>query len=107
LIGVTISACFASSSDVNGDVQAYVYSSLPVDTNVSVSLRWEGDLAGVDTGTATILSGDSCAAVLLTGSAVAGENASLTDITLISPASSSTQTYNTGSAFPSGSCTTC
>ena len=101
---VYFNMCTDSSADGNGDIEVTVravdVSSNPinVDTNVTISFIWEGDLFSVITGTVTISSGFDCNSVSFGGADI-GENTSTFNFNNTpSPASSATQNYNNNTA---------
>ena len=106
LTSVTINLC-AGGADGSGNVDVYAYSSIAVDTQISVPFRWTGDLASELLGTVLINSGQTCGTVNVTG-ATPGENFSILEfINNISPQQSLNQEYVptfAGSGSPCASC---
>jgi hypothetical protein len=103
LTDVTITAC-GTNPDGAGVVTLYAYASQAVDTNVSVEIRWDGDLFTQLTGTAIISSGQSIGSVTVSPT-LTGENYGSLEILSITPTSSSTQNYIEGSTS-GGTCET-
>lgn len=103
---VIIDACAGVQADVSGNVTAYAYSSVTVDTNVTVDLTWTASDLSTISGTVTILSGATCGTVTLTGADPSEGGANL-EITAITPASFGSQTYVEGTETLATVCTTC
>jgi hypothetical protein len=106
LTDVTINIGTQNSADGSGEITVYAYTSgnTNVDTNVVVGFKWVGDLSSEITGTVTITNGTSCNNNTFAG-ATAGENISTFEITSITPTSSGTQSYSTGSIdYPITAC---
>jgi hypothetical protein len=106
LTDVTINIGTQNSADGSGEITVYAYTSgnTNVDTNVVVGFKWVGDLSSEITGTVTITNGTSCNNNTFDG-ATAGENISTFEITSITPTSSGTQSYSTGSIdYPITAC---
>ncbi len=103
---VTIDACANVQANGSGNVVAYAYSSVPVDTNVTVDLTWTASDTSTISGTVTILAGETCGTVTLTG-ADPNETGAGLEITAIAPGSFGNQTYVEGVETLSASCTTC
>ena len=102
---VIITACSTNASSI-GAVILYAYSgSIAVNTNVSVTIRWTGALGSIKTGVVVIPSGEVCSNVVVNADNNNEAFASL-EILSISPGSSSTQTYVSGSVS-GGSCVSC
>lgn len=101
---VTITAC-ATDADSTGQVRFYAYSSIPVNTTVTVNIEWTGSYGGFIHINVDIPSGQTC------GTGIQGyttffEPHFQTQIALITPSSSATQIYLEGSTT-GGSCTGC
>ena len=75
----------------------YTSGNTNVDTNVDVGFKWVGDLSSEINGTVTITNGTSCGNDIFAGAEIS-ENISTFEITSITPTSSGTQSYSTGSA---------
>jgi hypothetical protein len=103
LTDVVITAC-GTNPDGSGVVTLYAYASQAVDTNVSVEIRWDGDLFTQLTGTAIISSGQSIGSVTVSPT-LTGEYYGSLEILSITPTSSSTQNYIEGSVS-GGTCET-
>jgi len=103
---VEIDACANVQADSSGDVVAYAYSSVPVDTTITVDVTWTASDLSTISGTITILVGETCGTVTLTGADPNEGGASL-EITSIAPGSFGSQTYVEGVETLSASCTTC
>jgi hypothetical protein len=72
-----------------------------VDTNVTLTFHWEGDLGGSITDTIVLYSGNSCSYQDYLGG-TAGENTTVFTLSSITPSSSGTQTYTSGTAYVTG-----
>lgn len=106
LTSVTINLC-AGGADGSGNVDVYAYSSIAVDTQISIPFRWTGDLASELLGTVLINSGQSCGTVNVTG-ATPGENFSILEfVNNISPQQSLNQEYSPLFAGSGSPCTSC
>jgi hypothetical protein len=92
---VVIDACAGVQADISGNVTAYAYASIPVATNVTVDLTWTAADLSTISGTVTILSGETCGTVTLTGADPSETGANL-EITAITPGSFGGQTYTEG-----------
>jgi len=103
---VEIDACANVQADSSGDVVAYAYSSVPVDTTITVDVTWTASDTSTISGTITILVGETCGTVTLTG-ADPNETGANLEITAIAPGSFGSQTYVEGVETLSASCTTC
>jgi hypothetical protein len=103
LTDVVITAC-GTNPDGAGVVTLYAYASQAVDTNVSVEIRWAGDLFTELTGTAIISSGQTIGSTTVSPT-LTGENYGSLEILSITPTSSSTQNYIEGSVS-GGTCET-
>lgn len=101
LTNVTITAC-GTNADGSGTVTLYAYSSQAVDTNVTVQIRWNGDLFTQLTGNVVISSGQTIGSVTVSP-AVTAEGYGSLEILSITPSNSSTQNYIEGSVS-GGSC---
>lgn len=101
---VIITAC-GTNANSSKAVLLYAYSAIAVNTNVSVTIRWTGALGSIKTGTVIIASGDSCSNAVVNADFVNEAFASLQILSIL-PASSSTQTYVSGSVS-GGSCVSC
>jgi uncharacterized delta-60 repeat protein len=96
---VYFNMCTNPNADGNGDIEVTVRAEdgsgnpINVDTNVTISFRWEGDIFSVITGTVTISSGFDCNSGIFGGAEI-GENTSTFGFNNTpSPDSSSTQNY--------------
>ena len=106
LTSVTINLC-AGGADGSGYVDVFAYSSIAVDTQISVPFRWTGDLASELLGTVLINSGQTCGTVNVAG-AIIGENFSVLEfINNISPQQSLNQEYVPTFAGSGSPCTSC
>jgi uncharacterized delta-60 repeat protein len=101
---VYFNMCAPSNADGNGDIEVTVRAvdgsgnPINLDTNVTISFSWEGDIFSVITGTVTINSGFDCNSGIFGGSTI-GENTSIFGFNNTpSPASSATQNYNNNTA---------
>jgi hypothetical protein len=103
---VVIDACAGVQADISGNVTAYAYASIPVATNVTVDLTWTAADLSTISGTVTILSGETCGTVTLTGADPSETGANL-EITAITPGSFGGQTYTEGTEVIDDVCTTC
>jgi hypothetical protein len=103
---ITITACAGVQANGSGNVVAYAYASAPVDTNVTVDLTWTAADTSTISGTATILAGETCGTITLTG-ADPNETGSNLEITSITPGTFGNQTYVEGTETLSSSCITC
>ena len=103
---VTIDACGSAQADPSGNVVVYAYSTSPVDTNVTVDVTWTASDLSMISGIITILAGETCGTITLTGADPSEGGASL-EILLITPGSFGSQTYVEGVETLSSSCTTC
>ncbi len=103
---VTIDACANVQADSSGNVVAYAYSDAPVATTITVDLTWTASDLSTISGTVTILAGETCGTVTLTG-ADPNEGGANLEITSIAPGSFGSQTYVEGVETLSSSCTTC
>jgi len=103
---VTIDACANVQADSSGNVVAYAYATAPVATTITVGVTWTASDTSTISGTITILVGDTCGTVTLTGADPNEGGASL-EITSITPGSFGSQTYVEGVETLSASCTTC
>ncbi len=106
LTQVNINLC-AGNADGSGYVDVYAYSSVAVDTQISIPFRWTGDLSSTYEGTVIINSGLTCGTVnVLAGQS--GENFSdLQFINNISPQQSLNQEYVPQFAGSGSPCTSC
>ncbi len=106
LTQVNINLC-AGGADGSGYVDVYAYSSVAVDTQISIPFRWTGDLSSVYEGTVLINSGLTCGTTnVLAGQT--GENFSdLQFINNISPQQSLNQEYVPQFAGSGSPCTSC
>lgn len=113
LTDVIFDVCTSPNADGSGELLVYVYAikvldstPIAVDTNVTVSVRIEGGETGTHTQDFTIFSGNSC-----TQSNIGGFNSSepitTGDVLSITPTSSSTQAYSTGTVTISYGCISC
>lgn len=105
-ISVEIDACASVQADPSGNVVAYAYASVPVATTITVDLTWTASDTSTISGTVTILVGETCGTVTLTGADPNEAGANL-EITAIAPGSFGSQTYVEGVETLSSSCTTC
>jgi hypothetical protein len=103
---VSIDACGSQQADPSGNVVAYAYSDAPVATTLTVGITWTASDTSTISGTVTILSGETCGTVTLTG-ADPNEGGANLEITSITPGSFGSQTYVEGVETLSSSCTTC
>lgn len=103
---VTIDACANVQADSSGDVVAYAYATAPVATTITVDVTWTASDLSTISGTITILVGETCGTVTLTG-ADPNEGGANLEITSITPGSFGSQTYVEGVETLSASCTTC
>ena len=103
---VTIDACASVQADSSGNVVAYAYSTAPVATNVTVDLTWTASDLSMISGIITILAGETCGTITLTG-ADPNEGGAGLEILSIAPGSFGGQTYVEGVETLSSSCTTC
>jgi hypothetical protein len=103
---VTIDACANVQADSSGNVVAYAYATAPVATTITVDVTWTASDTSTISGTITILVGDTCGTVTLTGADPNEGGASL-EITTITPGSFGSQTYVEGVETLSASCTAC
>ncbi len=103
---ITIDVCGGVQADVSGNVVVYAYSSGVVDTNISVNVTWTASDLSTISGTVTILTGDTCGTVTLTGADPNETGANIT-IDSVTPGLFGNQTYVSGTASLSSSCTTC
>lgn len=103
---VEIDACANVQADSSGNVVAYAYSSVPVSTNVTVDLTWTASDLSMISGIVTILAGETCGTITLTG-ADPNEGGAGLEIIAIAPGSFGSQTYVEGVETLSASCTTC
>ena len=103
---VTIDACANVQADSSGNVVAYAYATAPVATTITVGVTWTASDTSTISGTVTILVGETCGTVTLTGADPNEGGASL-EITSITPGSFGSQTYVEGVETLSASCTTC
>jgi hypothetical protein len=101
---VYFNMCAPSNADGNGDIEVTVRAvdgsgnPINVDTNVTISFIWEGDIFSVITGTVTISSGFDCNSGIFGGAEI-GENTTIFGFNNTpSPASSATQNYNNDTA---------
>lgn len=103
---VDIDACASVQADSSGNVVAYAYASVPVATTLIVGLTWTASDTGTISGTVTILVGETCGTVTLTGATpnIGGANLQITSIT---PGSFGGQTYVVGVETLSPACTVC
>jgi hypothetical protein len=103
---VTIDACANVQADPSGNVVAYAYATAPVATTITVDITWTASDTSTISGTVTILVGETCGTVTLTG-ADPNEGGAGLEITSITPGSFGSQTYVEGVETLSSSCTTC
>jgi hypothetical protein len=103
---VTIDACANVQADPSGNVVAYAYATAPVATTLTVGITWTASDTSTISGTVTILAGETCGTVTLTG-ADPNEGGANLEITSITPGSFGSQTYIEGVETLSSSCTTC
>jgi len=87
-------------------VQAYAYSSEPVNTGVTVQLRWTGDLSSVIEFFLYIPPGSTCGTDYDFADYI-GEYVSTVEILNIAPSSNGNQTYVPGYTDTSPMCTSC
>lgn len=103
---VTINLC-AGGANGSGYVDVYAYSSIAVDTQISIPFRWTGDLASELLGSVIINSGQTCGTVNV-GGATIGENFSILEfLGNISPQQSLNQDYSPLFAGSGSPCTSC
>ena len=103
---VTIDTCSSSYSNGSYVVEAFAYASEPVNTGVTVQLRWTGDLGSVINFFIYISSSNTCGSQYDFANYI-GEYASTVEILNIAPSSSGNQIYNPGSNSTSPMCTSC
>jgi hypothetical protein len=103
---VTIDACANVQADSSGNVVAYAYSDAPVATNITVDVTWTASDLSMISGIITILAGETCGTITLTG-ADPNEGGAGLEILSITPGSFGSQTYVEGVETLSSSCTTC
>jgi hypothetical protein len=106
LTQVNIDIC-AGGADGGGYVDVFAYSSIAVDTQISIPFRWTGDLSSVFEGYVIIDNGQTCGTVNVLAGQI-GENFSMLEfLGNISPQTSINQEYvpvNANSGFPCTSC---
>ncbi len=106
LTSVTINLC-AGGADGSGYVDVFAYSSIAVDTQISIPFRWTGDLSSVIETYVLINSGQTCGTVNV-GGATIGENFSVLEfLGNISPQTSINQEYVPTFAGSGAPCTSC
>jgi hypothetical protein len=103
---VTIDACGSAQADSSGNVVVYAYSTSPVATNITVDVTWTASDLSMISGIITILAGETCGTITLTG-ADPNEGGAGLEILSITPGSFGSQTYVEGVETLSSSCTTC
>jgi hypothetical protein len=106
LTQVNINLC-AGGADGSGYVDVFAYSSIAVDTQISVPFRWTGDLSSVFEGAVLINSGQTCGTVNVLAGQIGENFSNLEFLGDISPMTSLNQEYVPQFAGSGSPCTSC